>query len=136
MPKKIKNEENETEEIVEEPATAEKKSKTKKDSKKISQAEYEKKVIELAKEGLTAEKIGEKLRISGIHTREYSKKISQILKEKGMYEDPELKNVEAKHNKIKTHYEKNKQDKRAKREKDRFFSKLRKVKKYLKLPLK
>ena len=136
MPKKTKNKETEIEETVEESSGEEKKSKAKKEPKKISQAEFEKKVIELSKEGLTAEKIGEKLRLSGIHSKEYSKKISDILKEKGMYEYPELKNVEAKHNKIKAHYEKNKQDKRAKREKDRFFSKLRKVKKYLKLPLK
>ena len=121
---------------VKETPEEKKSAKTKKESKKIPQSEYEKKVIELAKEGITAEKIGEKLRSQGIHPKEYSKKISQILKKEGIYENPDLKNVEAKHLKIKSHYEKNKQDKRAKREKDRFFSKLRKVKKYLKLPLK
>ncbi|MDD2478170.1 MAG: hypothetical protein PHW45_04320 [Candidatus ainarchaeum sp.] len=96
--------------------------------KKLSQAEYEKKVLEYSKEGITAEKIGEKLRREGIHSKDYNKKISQILGEK--YVSPELKNVSEKLEKIKAHYENNKQDKRAKREKDRVFSQLRKIKKY------
>lgn len=110
--------------------------KEKIESKKISQAEFEKKVVELAKTGLTAEKIGEKLRLEGIHPKEHSKKISQILREKELYTDPELKNVTEKLERIKTHFASNKQDKRAMREKDRIFSQVRRIKKYLKLPLK
>ena len=98
--------------------------------KKISQTEFEKKVAELSKKGLTSEKIGEELRQQGIHSKEYSKKISKILKEK--YINPDLKNVEEKLERIKKHYEKNKQDKRAMREKDRIFAQLRKLKKYFK----
>jgi len=97
--------------------------------KKISQAEYEKEVIKLADSGLTSEKIGENLRRRGIHPKEYDKKISQILGNK--YVSPDLKNVEKKLEKIKAHTEKNPQDKRAKREKDRVFSQLRKVNLYL-----
>lgn len=106
--------------------------KPKKQAKKlkISQVEYEKKIIELAKQGFTSEKIGEKLRQEGIHPKEYEKKISLILKEKGSYVNPDLKNVEDKLENIKNHFEKNKQDKRAKREKDRVFSQFRKLKKY------
>jgi ribosomal protein S15P/S13E len=114
----------------------EEETKTTEKSKKITEKDFEKKVIELAEKGMTAEKIGESLRKQNIHSKDFSKKISKILKEKGIYVDPDLKNVEVKLEKIKTHLIKNKQDKRAKREKDRFFSKLRKVKKYLKLPLK
>lgn len=99
-------------------------------SKKISQSEFEKKVLELAKKGLTSEKIGEELRQQKIHPKEYDKKISKILKDK--YISPDLKNIEKKLERIKKHYEKNKQDKRAMREKDRIFAQLRKVKKYLK----
>ena len=44
-----------------------------------------------------------------------------------------MKNIEEKLEKIKKHYEKHKQDKRAMREKDRTFAKLRKVKKYHKV---
>jgi ribosomal protein S15P/S13E len=95
---------------------------------KPTQKEYEKKVLELADEGLTAEKIGQKLKEEGIHPKDYDKKISQILGDK--YLNPDLKNVEEKLEKIKAHYEKNKQDKRAKREKDRVFSQLRKLKIY------
>ena len=87
--------------------------------KKITQKEYEKKVLELANDGLTAEKIGQKLREEGIHPAEFDKKISKILGEK--YINPDLKNVEKKLEKIQSHYEKNKQDKRAKREKKRIF---------------
>lgn len=102
--------------------------KEKQEKKKLTQKEYEKKISELAKEGLTAEKIGQKLRDEGIHPAEYEGKISKILKES--YVNPDLKNVEEKLEKIKAHCEENKQDKRAKREKDRVFSQLRKLKKY------
>jgi len=107
-----------------------------KQSKKISEKDFEKKVIELAKKGLTSEKIGEELRKEKIHPKEFSKKISKILKENNLYKNPDLKNTEAKLKKVSEHYEKNKQDKKAKREKNRIFSQLRKVKKYLKVPLK
>ena len=98
--------------------------------KKPTQEEYESQVLKLAKEGLTSEKIGENLRKQGIHSQEYKKKISQILKEKNMYENPDLKNVEIKLERTKKHFEKNKQDKRAMREKDRIFSQLRKLNQY------
>ena len=100
---------------------------------KITQEEYEKKVIEMGREGFTSEKIGEKLKKSGIHPKEYSKKISDILKKEKIYINPDLKNTQKKLENIEKHYAKNKQDKRAKREKDRIFSKVRKIKKYLKL---
>lgn len=103
-------------------------------AKKATQAEFEKKVLELADSGLTSEKIGETLRKQGIHPKEYNKKISQILKEKDKYTNPDLKNVEAKLERVKAHYTKNKQDKRAKREKDRIFSHLRKLKIYFGIP--
>ena len=99
---------------------------------KLSSAEFEKKVLDLAKEGLTAEKIGEKLKRGGIHSKEHNKKISQILKEKNLYVNPDLKNTEEKLEKIKKHIEKYKQDKRAIREKDRIFSQIRGIKRYLK----
>lgn len=111
-----------------------KKSKEKK-AKKIIQAEFEKKVLELAEKGLTSEKIGEELKQQQIHPKEYNKKISKILKEKGTYINPDLKNIEVKLEKIKQHSEKNKQDKRAKREKDRVFAQVRKLKQYFKIPV-
>lgn len=103
-------------------------------TKKLTQKEFEEKVKELGKKGLTSEKIGQKLRDSAIHPNDYSKKISKILGE--AYVNPDLKNVEEKLKRIKTHLEKNKQDKRAKREKDRVFSQLRKLKKYFGIKLK
>ena len=113
-----------------------KKTESKQEKKKLSQAEFEKKVIELASKGLTAEKIGEILRQQGIHPKEYKKKISKILKEKGKYTNPDLKNVEEKLRRIQEHKEKNKQDKRAMREKDRVFAQVRKLKKYFKVAIK
>jgi len=115
---------------IQELKTKEKEAKPVEKPKKISQAEFEKKVIELADKGLTSEKIGEELRGQRIHPKEYSGTISQILKKSGKYVNPDLKNVEAKLERVKTHYAKNKQDKRAMREKDRFFAQLRKLKKY------
>jgi len=109
-----------------------KKEKTAKEikPKKLTEAEFESQVLALAKEGFTAEKIGEQLRKQGTHSKEYSKKISKILKEKNQYTNPDLKNIEAKLERVKKHYLENKQDKRAKREKDRIFSQLRQLKKY------
>ena len=108
-------------------------SSSEKKSKKISQEEFEKKVLELAEKGLTSEKIGEELRQQNIHPKEYDKKISKILGKKHI--NPDLKNVEEKLERIKKHYAKNKQDKRAMREKDRVFAQLRKLKKYFKIPV-
>jgi ribosomal protein S15P/S13E len=110
-----------------------KKNIKKEEQKKLSQEEFENKVIELAKTGLTAEKIGENLRNQGLHPREYNKKISQILKEKNLYIIPEIKNLEAKLERISIHYSKNKQDKRAMRERERILSQIRKIKKYHRL---
>ena len=99
-------------------------------SKKITQKEFEGMVLDLAKQKLTAEKIGEELRKQKIHPKEYDKKISKILKENNLYISPDLKNVEEKFNKIKKHFEKNKQDKKALNERSRIFSQIRKIKKY------
>ncbi len=100
-------------------------------SKKLTKEEYEKKVIELADKGLTSEKIGEELKKHGIYSMEYNKKISKILGKK--YINPDLKNTEEKLRKIEKHMEKNKQDKKAKRERSRVFSQIRKIKKYNKI---
>ena len=116
--------------------TEEKQEKTIEKKKTISESEFEKKVLELADKGLTSEKIGENLRKQNIHSKDFKKKISQILKEKEKYVNPDLKNIEEKLEKIKKHQEKHKQDKRAKREKDRVFSQLRRAKKYFKVAIK
>jgi len=98
-------------------------------TEKISDKEFESKVIELAQKGITSEKIGENLRKQGIHPKGY-RKISRILKEKGIYTNPDAKNIEEKLEKITIHKEKNIQDKRARRERERIFSLLRKQKAY------
>ena len=103
-------------------------------AKKLSQSEFEKKVLELAKKGLTSEKIGEALKREKTYSKDYDKKISKILKEKDSYVNPDLQNVQNKLDRIGKHFEKNKQDKRALREKSRVFSQLRKLKKYHKVP--
>jgi len=98
--------------------------------KKLSQAEYEEKVIELAKSGLTSEKIGEKLKREGIHSGDHEKKISKILKDKDLYVNSDLKNVQAKLENLDKHFQSNKQDKRALKDKERIHGKFRKLKKY------
>jgi ribosomal protein S15P/S13E len=120
----------ETKEATKEDISSEKETSK---SKKHSESEFEKKVLELAETGLTSEKIGEKLRKEGIHPSEYSKKISIILKDKRKYSNPDLKNIEAKLEKIQKHVEKNKQDKIARREKERVFSQRRRLKAYYKV---
>ena len=107
-----------------------------KEKKKLSELEFEEKVIELADKGLTSEKIGEALRQEGIHPKEHTKRISQILKEKEKYINPDLKNIEKKLEKIDKHLEKHKKDRRAEREKHRIFAQQRKFKKYFKVAIK
>jgi len=125
MPKeKIEKIKEEKEESIEESLKNEK-------PKKISQKDYEKKVLELSKKGLTSEKIGSELKKQGIHPQEYEGKISKILGKD--YIDPELKNVEIKLENIEKHMKKNIQDKKALREKSRIFSQRKKRKEYLKL---
>jgi ribosomal protein S15P/S13E len=124
----IKTEEKKTKEKISE---TNKKEEVEKD-KKLSQKDFEKKVLELAKTGLTAEKIGENLRKQNIHPKEYDKKISKILKENNSYENPDLINIKNKFQRVKKHSEKNKQDKRAMREKNRLFSQVRKTETYFK----
>lgn len=101
----------------------------KEEKKKLTEKEYEEKIVELAKTGLTAEKIGEALRHEGIHPKEHGK-ISKILKEKKLYEQPDIKNIKAKLDRITKHREKNAQDKRAMRERERIFSLLRHQEQY------
>lgn len=117
MPKAKKTDEEKTEKKSEQKA-------------KLSEAEFEKEVIKLAEQGLTSEKIGETLRKQGNHPKDYSKKISVILKEKNLYVIPDVKNIQEKYESIEKHVSKNKQDKRAIRDKDRVFAKLRRAKKY------
>ena len=118
--------------------------KTKKTEKKIekpvwlkyTEKEVEDIILNIVKNQpeLTSEKIGLILRDTyGIpKTKIYGIKISEVLKKAGQYQDPTLINLEKKTEKIESHLEKNKQDKRAMREKARVFSQLRKIKKYLK----
>lgn len=113
------------------PRTKKTSEEKKEEKTRLSQEGFEKKVLELAEKGLTAEKIGETLRREGIHSREY-KKISKILKEKGKYVNPDLKNIKDKLEKLSKHTEKNKQDKKSIRDKDRIAAKLRRANKYFK----
>ncbi len=112
--------------------TQEQPEKIKEKQKKLTQSEFEKAVLELADKGLTSEKIGETLRRQGIHPKNYEKKISEILKKENKYIVPEVKNTEEKLEAIVKHAEKNRQDKRALRDKDRVFAKLRRIKSYFK----
>ena len=83
---------------------------------KMKQEEVETLVENLAKKSLTTEKIGLILRDQyGIPTtRVYGKKLSQILREKGIEPKQDLDNAEKNVEKLKRHLDKNKQDKIAK----------------------
>lgn len=99
---------------------------------KITQKELETVIIKLAKQGLTTEKIGLVLRDSyGIpKTKLLGTKISKVLKEKGLYKDANLTNLNNKKEGITKHLEKNKQDKRAKRAFTIIRARISKLQKY------
>lgn len=112
------------------PRKAKEKTEEGKEEKKLSQLEYEKRVLELAEKGLTSEKIGQLLKNEKIHSSEYPKKISIILKDKKKYTNPDLKNIEAKLTKLQQHNSKHKHDRKAIRDKERIASQFRKLKGY------
>jgi ribosomal protein S15P/S13E len=68
-------------------------------------------------------------RKEGMHSKEYGKKISQILGSR--YSNPDMKNIEKKLEGLVKHVSKNKGDKRAIRDKEKISARLRRLKKYL-----
>ncbi|MFZ1970751.1 MAG: hypothetical protein WAU65_01050 [Candidatus Nanoarchaeia archaeon] len=122
MPKKS-DKKSETEKKLED------KGEPEKSHKKLTAEEYEKKVMELVKKDLTSEKIGEMLRKEGIHPKEHGK-ISKILRKNDAYIGPDVKNMSKKLEKLELHLSKNKQDKKAVKQKEKIFGNLRKLKKY------
>lgn len=82
-----------------------------------SEKDIEAIITKLAKQNLSSEKIGLVLRDNyGIpKTRLLGTSISKILKKQKLYKDADVENLTKKHNLIKKHLEKNKQDKSAKR---------------------
>ncbi len=98
---------------------------------KSKPADLEKKVIELAKQGLSAEKIGLKLRDElGIPSLKVFKlKVKKILETENLWEDPETKNLGNKIENLKKHSEKNIHDYKAKRSAVKALSRLNKLKK-------
>ena len=107
-----------------------KESAEKPDKKDINVGE---RVIELAKKGLTSEKIGLELKKEGIFVKQLAgKRISKILREKRQeINDADLTNLERKVEKLRKHFEKHKHDFTSKRkivEKDASLRKQRKIK--------
>ena len=114
---------------------AEEKKTTKKKATSNERAkaeDIEKVVVELGKKGIPPGKIGiilkEKHNVPKIKL--LGKKITQILKENKVEYKNDLDNVNKKIEKIEQHYEKNKQDKRAKREIVRFIGLRKTLEKY------
>jgi small subunit ribosomal protein S15 len=89
-------------------------------------------ILKLANKGLTAEKIGLVLRDQyGIpKVSLYGFKIKEILVEKDKYEDPTLKNLKLKKDKITSHNKKNKQDKTSERSLIITKAKIKKIEEY------
>jgi small subunit ribosomal protein S15 len=102
---------------------------------KKEKSDIEKIIIELAKQGLTSEKIGlilkQKHNIINVK-KETGKKISQILKENDLYVDADIKNIKEKISNLEKHISKNKHDYATKRVFPIKSSSLRRFKKYRK----
>jgi len=83
---------------------------------KYTEQEVKDIILSLAKKDpdMTAEKIGLVLRDTyGIpKVSLYNLKISQVLKDAGVYKNPDITNITKKVKKLETHLDKNKQDKR------------------------
>jgi small subunit ribosomal protein S15 len=101
---------------------------------KYSEEEVKAIIVKLADKGMTAEKIGLVLRDQyGIpQAKLYNIKIGQVLKEKGKFEEPTIKNLKTKLESIITHFKKNKQDKRSGRALIKTKAKLKKREDHIK----
>ncbi|PIN89109.1 hypothetical protein COU60_04545 [Candidatus Pacearchaeota archaeon CG10_big_fil_rev_8_21_14_0_10_34_76] len=97
---------------------------------KMKPSDIEKKVIELAKQGISAEKIGLKLRDEhGIpKVKLFNLKIKKILEKENLWQNPETKNVEKKLERLKKHSVKHIHDYPAKRSLVKNVPKLSKLK--------
>ena len=95
--------------------------------------EIEKIIIELAEQGMSAEKIGLVLRdkYNVPRLKLHGKRISQVLKENKMPSQPDLSNLTKKVEKLEKHISKNKQDHTASRIVGIKKSKISKLRKYL-----
>ena len=105
--------------------------KTAKEFAKITPREIESKVIELARQGDSPEKIGLILRDQhGIpKVKMFGKKICQILKENKIDANPEYKNINKKIENLRIHAQKHKHDYIVKRRIAEYSSRLKKLEK-------
>jgi len=89
--------------------------------------EAEKLILDLAKQGLTSDKIGLALKEKGIGEHE---KISEILRKNNIFEDADIKNLTIKVERLKKHIAKNIHDYNTHRALFILEAKLNKLKKY------
>jgi small subunit ribosomal protein S15 len=125
-------------EIKEKEAETALKHEAKEEKASLTGKDIEKLVVDLAKQGVTSEKIGLILRDKhGVKKAKFhGKKISQILKENDLKTDADLINLQKKVETLKKHIIKNKHDYRTKRILIINEARLTKFKKYRKLPVK
>lgn len=99
---------------------------------KYTEEEVKQIIIKLANKGLTSEKIGLVLRDQyGIpKVSLYNLKIKKILEEKNLFEDPTLKNLKNKSEKLNNHMRLNSHDQVGKRSQTITKSKLKKIQEY------
>jgi len=95
-------------------------------------ANVEKKIIELGKKGKGPSQIGQILKKEhGVpKSKSLGLKIAKILKKNDISYKEDYDNLDAKIEKIKTHAQKNKQDKRSQRELVKLLARTKKLKKY------
>ena len=100
---------------------------------KYTEDEVKSIILKLAEKGLTSEKIGLVLRDQyGIpKTKLYNIKLSQVLKEKGKYEEPTVINLTRKLEKLTAHNKKHHGDKKTERSLIITKAKLKKRQEYL-----
>jgi len=78
------------------------------DKKKIE--EIEKLIVDLAKKGMTSEKIGLKLKEKGIYVKNYGLKIGKILEKYNFPNDADIRNLEKKIERMKKHFQRHPHD--------------------------
>jgi len=99
---------------------------------KLNEKEIESLILDLAKQGMTSEKIGLKLKEKGINAKSHSLKINKVLKKNNLFEDADIKNLALRVEKMKKHSARNRQDHNVKRALSIKEAKLKKLREYRK----
>jgi ribosomal protein S15P/S13E len=77
---------------------------------KLTESEYEKKILELASKGMTSERIGLELKKEKVYSKDFKRRIGEVLQENNIRNEPDLDHLKAAVQTLEKHAKVHKQD--------------------------